>query len=203
MRIGFLGPCLDLTRLERAADFLLVSEKASRVIYLGDDGALDRCVASWATRLVGDDPTDEGAWRRAADVALWGGPEKIDAYVDGERKRLSLRSLMSLPERVLRTVEMIGDRVAVITFDKASLDEEDIFAARLVIYGKSPSALVKAIGSRTFLTPGPLGETGGIMLLAEGDDIATVTIYDTAERSIHQAQLALPKTTKMRVQSSS
>jgi hypothetical protein len=87
---------------------------------------------------------------------------------------------MSLPERVLRTVEMIGDRVAVITFDKASLDEEDIFAARLVIYGKSPNALVKAI-----------------------EVLATVTIYDTAERSIHQAQLALPKTTKMRVQSSS
>ncbi len=203
MRIGFLGPCADLACLERAAEFLLSGEKVGRVIYLGNDGALDRCVAEWATRLVGDDPTDEGAWRRAADIALWGGPEQIDAYVDSERKRLALRAFMSLPENVLRTVEMIGDRVAVITFDKASLDEEDIFAASLVIYGKSPSPLVKTIGSRTFLTPGPLGDAGGIMVLAEGNESASATIYDITERAVHQEQVALPKTTKMRVQSGS
>ena len=201
MRIGFLGPCPDLAKLERAAEFLLESERASRVIYLGDDGALDRCVSAWATRLVGDDPTDEGAWRRAADVALWGAPSQIDSYVESERKRLSLRSLMSLPERVLRTMEMIGDRVAVITHDKGSLDEEDIFAASLVIYGKAPAAHVKTIGARTFITPGPLGASGGILLLAEGDASAGVTIYDDAEKAIYNEHVALPKSTKMRVQS--
>lgn len=202
MRIGFLGPCGDLARLERVADFLLSAAGASRVIYLGDDGALDRCVEGWAKRLVGDDPTDEGAWKRAADIALTGSPEAIDAFVEGEKKRLSLRALMSLPERALRTVEMIGGRVAVITFDKGTLDEEDIYSASLVVFGKSDAALVRTIGARTFLTPGPVGSPGGgAMLLEESDSGVSVTVYDDAEKVSQHAQLTLPQSTKMRVQS--
>lgn len=202
MRLGFLGPCDDLAKLERAAEFLLTRERATRVIYLGADGGLDRCVAAWATRLVGPDPTDEGAWRRAAEVALMGSAEQIDAYVESERQRLALRALMSLPEHALRTVEMIGDRVALITFDKGTLDEEDIYAATLVVYGKSDAPLIKTIGTRTFLTPGPLGAAGGMMVLEEGDDgTATLTIYDESERPVQTERLTSAKTTKMRVQS--
>ena len=42
--------------------------------------------------------------------------------------------------RELRSVEMFGDRVAVLIHDKALLDEEDIFSATFLVYGKSDGA---------------------------------------------------------------
>ena len=70
MRLGLLGPAgTDVGALGRAAEFLLNGARVHRAIYLGNDGALDRAVAAWARKLVGDDPSDDAAWRRAADVA--------------------------------------------------------------------------------------------------------------------------------------
>ncbi len=99
-------------------------------------------------------------WGRAFGVVASGTSEQLDTFLRGERARLRLRSLERLPPKELRTVEMFGDRVAVLIHDKALLDEEDIFSAKLLIYGKSDRALVKAIGPRWFMTPGPVGGAG-------------------------------------------
>src|SRR5688572_29309227 len=119
MRLGLLGPAGgDVGALGRAAEYLLNGARVHRAIYLGNDGALDRAVAAWARKLVGDDPSDEGAWRRAADVALGGSPELIDRFVTTERARLRLKALEALPspgsDEAARTIEMISDRVAVL-----------------------------------------------------------------------------------------
>src|SRR6187200_1105354 len=125
MRLGLLGPANgDVGALGRAAEFLLNGARVHRAIYLGNDGALDRAVAAWARKLVGDDPSDAGAWTRAAEIALRGTPEIIDRFVATERARLRLKSLEALPEQVARTIEMVGDRVAVLIYDKSQLDEE-------------------------------------------------------------------------------
>ena len=71
MRLGLLGPVPPKATsehaqaVEKAAGFLLKSQKVTRAIYLGPDDALEKVVERWARRLVGDDPTDEAAWRRA------------------------------------------------------------------------------------------------------------------------------------------
>ena len=91
MRLGLLGPSNgDVGALGRAAEFLLNGPRVHRAIYLGTDGALDRAVAAWARKLVGDDPSDEAAWKRAAEMALGGTPEQIDKFVQSERARLRL-----------------------------------------------------------------------------------------------------------------
>src|SRR5512135_2119452 len=101
MRLGLLGPAKphatgeDAAAVEKAAGFLLKSQRVNRAIYLGADDALERVVERWARRLVGDDPTDEWAWRRAHQLALVGTPEEIDEFVKGQRMRLRLRSLES------------------------------------------------------------------------------------------------------------
>src|SRR3954468_17379992 len=106
MRLGLLGPAGgDVDGLGRAAEQLLHVAKVDRAIYLGTDGALDEAVARWAKKLVGDDPTDEAAWKRAAHVAVSSTPQHIDAFVKGERARLRLRSLESLPEGAYRSME--------------------------------------------------------------------------------------------------
>lgn len=202
MRLGLLGPSGgDVTALGRSAEFLLNGARVHRAIYLGNDGALDRAVAAWARKLVGDDPSDDNAWRRAVEAAKGRGHEAIDKFVATERARMRLRTLEALPEGAMRTIEMISDRVAVLIHDKALLDEEDILAANILCYGKSDAPLVKKIGTRWFVSPGPVGcEGGGSAVLDDEQDEVVVTIYDAAGKAAQREVLAVTRTTKMRVQ---
>lgn len=202
MRLGLLGPAgPDVGALGRAAEFLLNGARVHRAIYLGNDGALDRAVAAWARKLVGDDPSDDGAWKRAAEIALGGSAEQLDKFVSTERARLRLKSLEALPEEVSRTIEMVGDRVAVLIHDKALLDEEDILAANLLFFGKSDGPLIRKIGARWFVTPGPIGcEGGGIAVLDDEKDDITITIYDSAGKATQIEALSVSRAPKMRVQ---
>ena len=201
MRLGLLGPAgSDVGALGGAAEFLLNGARVHRAIYLGNDGALDRAVAAWARKLVGDDPSDDAAWRRAADIAVTGTAEQIDKFVSAERARLRLKSLEALPEEIARTIEMVGDRVAVLIHDKALLDEEDILAANLLFFGKSEAPLVRKIGARWFITPGPIGsEGGGIAVLDDEGDEIMITIYDSTGKQSQREALSLHRATKMRV----
>lgn len=203
MRLGLLGPCPSRESeplIERAADFLLNEQKVSRAIYLGGDDRLEDVVGAWAKRLVGDDPTDDGVWGRAAAIATAASADELDALVTAERMRKRLRSLESLPHRVLRTMEMVGDRIAVLIFDKAQLDEEDIFAASILVYGRSDAPLLKKIGARWFLTPGQLSEQSGIGILDDSGDEIVATLYDLSGKVIAHEQLLLPRVQKMKVQ---
>lgn len=196
MRLGLLGPAGgDVGALGRAAELLLNGARVHRAIYLGNDGALDRAVAAWARKLVGDDPSDEGAWTRAAEIALRGTPQIIDRFVATERARLRLKALEALPEQVARTIEMVGDRVAVLIYDKAQLDEEDILAANILLYGNSDGPLVHKIGPRWFVTPGPIGSSGGgAAVLEDEQDDVVVTIYDASGRATLREVLASHRT---------
>jgi len=201
MRLGLLGPAGgDVGALGRGAEFLLNGARVHRAIYLGNDGALDRAVAAWARKLVGDDPSDEGAWARAADIALKGTPQQIDRFVATERARLRLKSLEALPtEQVSRTIEMVGDRVAVLIYDKSQLDEEDILAANILLFGKSDAPLIRKIGARWFVTPGPINaKGGGLAVLDDEQDEVVVTIFDVAGKIAQREVLTAPKSAKMR-----
>ena len=202
MRLGLIGPADEnLAALARTAEFLLNGAKVTRAIYLGADEAIEDTVSLWAESLVGPDASDEGVWSRAFGVVTSGTTEQLDAFLFAERARLRLKSLERLPPEELRTVEMFGDRVAVLIHDKALLDEEDIFSARLLIYGKSDGALVKAIGPRWFMTPGPVGGPGcGAIVLDDANDELVATVYDADGRASRTETLVSTHATKMSVQ---
>ena len=67
----------------------------------------------------------------------------------------------ALLEVLAEKPDFVGDRVAVLVYEKALLDEEDIFSANLILYGKSDEPVVRRIGARWFVTPGRLGTPGG------------------------------------------
>ncbi len=205
MRLGLLGPAEgDLDALARAAESLVDRVGVDRAIYLGPDGALDEAVARLAARVVGDDPSDDAAWKRAARVAVGGAPNDIDAFVRAERARQRLRVLEGLPQGGdMRTVEMIGDRVAILLYDKAALDEEDIYAATLLVYGKSPMPLVRKVGTRWFVSPGSVrsGSGGAAVLDDSGEDILA-TVYTLDGLVTLQETIVVARATKMRVQGS-
>jgi hypothetical protein len=203
MRLGLLGPAEgNVEGLGRAAELLVDVLKVERAIYLGNDEALDQAVAAWAARLVGSDPSDDAAWSRAARVALRGTAEEIDAFVGKERARQRLRVLEALPPRSdARTIEMIGDRVAVLLYDKGALDEEDIFAATLLVYGKSPEPLVKKVGNRWFVTPGAIGAAGGgIAVLDDGGEEIVASIYALDGTLSASEPIAVARAAKMKIQ---
>ncbi len=202
MRLGLLGPANgDLVGLARCAEFLVNGAKCGRAIYLGDDDALEDTVAVWAESLVGPDPSDEGVWERALIAASSKSPEHIDAFVRAERGRRRLKSLERLPPEELRTVEMFGDRMAVLVHDKALLDEEDIFAATFFVYGKSAGPLIRQIGPRWFLTPGPIGSAGGgcAVLDDSGEDVVA-TLYDAEGAPSTSETMSVRRGAKMSVQ---
>jgi hypothetical protein len=201
VRLGLLGPGADdLATLARSAEFLLNGAGVNRAIYLGADDALEDTVALWAESLVGPDPSDEGVWSRAFRVAREGAPAQIDSFLRGERARLRLKSLESLPAGELRSVEMFGDRVAILIHDKALLDEEDIFSATFLIYGKSDGPLVKKIGPRWFVTPGPVGSPGGgALVLDDSGDELVASLYDGEGRLGRTESLVTERAAKLRV----
>lgn len=197
MKLGILGPSDgDSGALARATDLLLHKQNVDRAVYLGADRALDHLVLELAKKLVGDDPSDDAAWTRAAELALVGTAKEIDQFLVVEKKRRRLASLESLPGAKKRAMEMLGDRVGIFLFDKAELDEDDISAAHLFIYGKSTEAVVKRVGSRFFISPGP----AGIAIIDDAKDELTFTRFAVTGEEIHREVLGIERTTKMRIQ---
>ena len=200
MRIGFLGPSGgDLDALERAATFLLWSENVARAVYLGADGALDRCVVAWARRLVGDDPSDEAAWERASQLAASGAPADIDRFVSGERQRLRLRALATLPEDAPYAMETAADLTMLLASDATTLSADDVSRAHLVVVGNAQATRLEERGTRWELELGAIGPRGGIAVLDAQGTTGFVTVYDTSERELLRVELTEPHTARLEI----
>jgi hypothetical protein len=196
MRIGFLGPAQgDLESIERSASFLL-RERVARVVYLSHDGALDSCVVAWAARLVGADPTDDGAWSRAAEVAISGSADDLDAFVTSERQRLRLRALVSLPEGSPCSLETLGDLTILMTDNAGLLSEEDLSHAALIVDGASVDPILELRGQRWWLAPGHLGVRGGVAVIDTHAPVPTVVVYDIEQREVLRGEVAFPRAPK-------
>ena len=203
MRLGILGPAHgDLQALARGAQFLLDDARAEKIIYLSDDDAMDQVVAAWASGLVEDDPAEGALFERAAVRGANASADELDSFVDREQARLRLKVLVSLPRAPKRTIEILDGRVVLFVHDKAMLDEEDIAAAALLVFGRSAEPLIKRVGARTFLSPGPVGEAGGgRALLDDGGGGIKIELIDasgvvTSQGSVEPAKQA----SRMRVQ---
>lgn len=199
MRLGVLGPAQgDLGGLARAAQRLLDDVRPERVLYLGDDDALDRVVAGWAASIVGVDASQEGLFERAVECAYLA-PDEIDHFVESERARLRLRVFVSLPEG-RRTIELMDGRVVLFVHDKGVLDEEDILAASVVVFGRHEGALVKPIGARHFVSPGRIGGPSGVGVLDDAEGALTFECFAPDGSRLLREVLAPARAARMRVQ---
>jgi hypothetical protein len=202
MRLGLLGPAgAKESDLERGARFLYEDAGIDRAIYLGVDAALDSVVRSWAEKLVGGDPRDPALWRRAAERCVSASPAQIDAFLSAEQERRALKIFQSLPGDGTRVIELLNGKVVVMIYDKADLDEEDILSASVLVFGKSDAPLVKQIGSRWFLSPGPV--EGGVMTLEDQEDGIHVARFDGEGRELSRELLLGARATKLKVKSAS
>jgi hypothetical protein len=202
MRLGILGPANgDLDALEKAAGYLLFEQAADPVIYLGPDDAVDSLAIEWATRLVGDDPSDRGLFTRAAKSCGGASPDRILAHVANERACERLKRLRCLSAAESRTVEILDGRVAVLLHDKALLDEEDMLPAVLLVFGKNDEPLIRQVGPRTFVSPGAIrpGKGGAAILSDEVSGEVSIGIFEPGGRLVASHTVTMPRTGKVRV----
>lgn len=170
MRLGIIGPAKgDVRALAHAVECLLDVVGVQRILYLAPDSSLDLLVRAWARSLVGNSPNEDSLLARATLRCANASPEAIEAFVAAERARARLRALSFLPEGNRRTVDFFDGRVVLFMYDKAILDEDDVVGATVFVYGRSNEPKIKRIGSRMFVTPGPLGAPqGGLLVMGEG-----------------------------------
>jgi hypothetical protein len=199
MRLGLLGPTQgNEEALERAARFLVEERQVDRAVYLGVDTSLERIVQSWAEQLVGGDPGEDALLERATKACVKATSEQIDTFLQLERDRTALKLFESLPGESTRAIELLSGKVAVIIYDKAFLDEEDILPASLLVFGKSEEVVIKPVGKRWFLSPGPLG-VAGLMVLDEEPDGVRVTVFDPDLKELHTQVLPVTTRAKLKV----
>lgn len=184
--------------LERAMSFLQRDLGVHRAVYLDVDDALERVVRRWAERLVGPRPDEADIFVRAAERCAGAAPHEIDQFIVAERERRGLAVFESLPGDDSRAIELLHDRVVVMIYDKAALDEEDIVSASLLVFGKGSEPLVKKVGSRWFLSPGTL-EHFGVMTLEDLEDGIHLTLFDSLCREVRRERLIAARAPRLRV----
>jgi hypothetical protein len=201
VRLGILGPARgDLHALAHAAQTLVDDHRADRVIYLGDDDALDQVVWCWARDLVGERADDAALFARAAAACASADASQILRFVEREQARGRLRLFTSLPTGPGRTIELLDGRIVLFVFDKASLDEEDIVGASILVFGRSEEPLIKRVGVRTFIAPGAIGAQGGLAILDDGEGGVRVEIFDPAGAVLASDHIGGPAAAKVKVQ---
>lgn len=194
-----MGPAPDQKDLlAEAARKMQKDLGVDRVLYLGSDRMLDMVVGHWAEELVGPRASDLTLMQRATDKCLDATPAEIDAFLAAERERSELRMFQSLAGERTRSVELIGGKVAVMLYDKAHLEEEDILPATLLIFGKSREPLIKLIGRRWFLSPGSF-PNHGIMIVDDAEEKLRAFVYDSDCQQVQTQELVAPKALRMRV----
>lgn len=179
MRLGILGPAQgNLPALARAAQRLLDEVQAEKVLYLAEDGALERVVASWARGIVGEDTEEQSIFERAARKCAQATSEEIDAFVALERARLRLKVLATLPVGQ-RTIEILGGRVALFVYDRDGMSDLDMAGAAMLVFGKSEEPVLQRVGTRVFMAPGVIGsKSGGALVLDDSGSGIRVEIVN-------------------------
>jgi hypothetical protein len=181
------------------AEFLLDHAQVARVVYLGGDDALDQAVALRSHSLVGANDGPGRLWERAFPLALAGSPDEIEGFLRNERARSRLRNLETLAHPAVRTVEIVGDQLAILAHARAAIDADDIFAASFLCYGNGDAPSATLTEERWFLTPGPLGPAGGAAVLEETEASVVATFYSADAKVLRKVTLALSRRANVQV----
>ena len=179
MRIGLVGPADGNTKqLREAAEFLLGDCGVDQAIYLGTDDSVKKVVDAWASEIMGGPATEDAFLQQAVQLATAGDPAAIDGLLRRDLEVRRLSALRCLPPPPARAVEEFDDKVMLFVHDKASLDEEDIANAFLVVYGRGKQLALNRFGPRTFFTPGPLSAARVALIEREEDGSLAIAQFN-------------------------
>ncbi len=199
MKLGFVGPARgDLSRLRGLCERLLFEVRVDRVFHLGSDDSLDRAMMGWAEHL-GAPRDDDALLDEVAALAPDAPPEVLDALLSREVKRARLSDVCDVTSPRGSHVEMIEDRVVLIAHDRATLDDDDVVNALVVVSGAAPRPEVRVTAGRGTLTPGDLSRGGHAALVERVADSVRLAVLDSRGRVVREATVALRGVTKMEI----
>lgn len=208
MRIGLVASSRgDSDRLDQALRLLAGALHCERIFFLGDRFAdLDALQPpAPAPSPAADD--DTGFLAAVTDFMLGqqGGPargqtleQRYGVPVLGVAEKGSPR-LQQDPSSA-KALDMLGGSIVLAVHDKNDLVKEDIANAALILHGDGAAPAVVQIGTRAFVTPGPLCEDGGrVGVLHEVAGGYGFDAFDLQGASIHSQAFSLRRTTKFSV----
>ncbi len=181
MKIGLVGQADgEEGRLRDALDFLLGDADVDLLIYLGDATHIAQAAQTYAQENLGNTASDTAFLARVAREAPRGDPTAIGALLEIEESTKRLDRIRKLPLPPARAIEMLGDRIVTLVWDKAVLGEDDIANSFVLVYGRSKELLLKRFGPRYFFTPGPLSDDRVAVLEHSDDDGFALSVFTPA-----------------------
>jgi hypothetical protein len=197
MKIGLVGQADGGDgRLRDALDFLVKDADVDLVIYLGNDEHIASAAHAHAR---GSAVSDAAFLSRVAREAPRGNPQSLGALLDVEETAKRLDRIRRLPPPPARAIEMLGDRIVTLVWDKAVLGEEDIANSFVLVYGRSKELLFKRFGPRYFFTPGPLSGDRVAVLEQGEEDGFSLAVFTTAGVPITREALQARTSSKVMV----
>lgn len=201
MKIGLIGACDgNAEELHEAVDFMMGDVGVELLVYLGADDTITAAARKWAAEEAPGELDENAFLTKVAAEVKHGGVAELDAIFEQDAALDRLSTIRRLPPAPARAIEMIGDKIITLVWDKAVLGEEDIANAFFTVYGKSKKMLFKRFGPRYFFTPGPLSGGHIGVLEQEGDSIA-LSLFSPAGVPISRELLHTGNTAKLSVSS--
>jgi hypothetical protein len=200
MRLGVLGSAkgADAELVLDAVELLAGDLSVDRVIYLGEDSAVED--AAWArAKQLGDPESLATAFLdRAAELAVSGDALALEELLEVDLELRHLAEVRRVPKAPDRAIELLEDRIVLFVADKGTLSEEDIANSHVIVYGRAKEMAHARFGTRSFFTPGPL--TGGRVgvLEVEGDGRIVLSAYAISGEPLLREVVA-GRTTKITV----
>lgn len=199
VKLGFVGPARgDLSRLRGLCERLLFEVRVDRVFHLGSDDSLDRAMIGWAEHL-GAPRDDDALLDEVAALAPDAPPEVLDALLAREVKRARLSDVCDVTSPRGCQIEMVEDRVVLVAHDRATLDDDDVANALVMVSGAAPRSDVRVTGGRGTLTPGDLSRGGHGALLERVGDSLRLAVLDGRARVVREATISLRGANKMEI----
>jgi hypothetical protein len=194
MRTGFLGAAAgNAEAIKLGAEYLLFTVNVDKLVYLASGNEFDAGIQALAEQVLGGPATLAERWERTLALAREGAsPERIEDEWAREQQLQKVRVSRCLAAGELRSLDMLGERLVVMAASKDALLEVDFQEAELIVYGDAPVALVRRVGKRTFIAPGPLGSgSNGVLVCdCEADGVTRITISDSAGNASTTLELA-------------
>ncbi len=199
MKLGFVGPARgDLSKLRASCERLLFEFRVDRVFHLGADDSLDRAMRGWAEHL-GAPRDDDALLDEVAALAPDAPAEVLEALLERETRRARLSDVCDVTSSRGCHHEMIEDRVVLITNDHATVDDDDLANALVLVQGSSQRPELRITGGRAVLSPGDLARGGHAALLERVDNTLRVALIDARGKVTREGTLSLRGAARMEV----
>lgn len=191
---ALVGPAQgDLAKLESALRWLLFDQATQAIFYFGDKDEAARCLENIASDIGSPPSLLASANQLALSEDKAQSAMAISELLDRVRHTRRLAAVHVVPEVPRKHVELVRNRLMLLTRDHKHLAEDDIANATLIVYANNKQSVFKRFGKRAFFAPPPLAQNAVGIVRARGPVVDLIITTVSGETTWTESILA-PKT---------